>query len=361
MCSLSSVSSCVFAIFVTALAPAQTRHVVAPTGYGATVGEGRVTAAFESGYQREATLYDRSVLGFGPATILELAWRRASGVDPIAGHTASVVARLAHSSQEPETMTYRFSRLLGSAPRVVFSGNLSLPAAAPGPGPHAFAAVLPLAAPFTFDPALGNLVVDLEVQNPLPAGWPRDARDVVTGTAGSFRQIAAPCTNSMGFPMTQRPTALDNCAPGRLMQIWAAGTLPTSASVVHWIGIALAQPFELTSIGAPGCTFAVEPFAVMPPVAVFPATTSFGYAWAEHRIPALPGLAGARLATQWAEFDAPPGNTLGVVFSDAIEVTLGSAATAGYSTKTMATTLQGSDIGRQLPGDRGAITRFGLR
>jgi hypothetical protein len=344
-------------------AAAQGREVVAPAGHGyeQLAGEGRTANAFAGGHHRELSLYDRSQLGFGAATIHALAWRRALGSDPAPGHSAQLVVRLATTAERPEAMSYRFAEVLGPAPVTVFSGGITLPPAGPAAAVQPFLISVPLSQPFAFDPALGNLAVDLEVQNPILAGWPRDARDRSSGSPGSFRTIAAPCRNSAGFAMTQRPTALDNCAPGRVMQIWVAGTRFDSPSVVHWIGAPRAQPVDLGPIGAPGCSFAVEPWAVLPALPVFPATNSFGYAWAEHRLPAQPALAGAELATQWLELDAPPGNSLGLILSDAILITLGQAGAPSFAVKTLHTGLAGSPVGQQLAGDRGAITRFGLR
>lgn len=340
------------------------QQVVAPSGFGYRVGpgEGRIGTAFSSGYQRELTLFDRQHLGFGAAVIEELAWRHASTAgQPSPGHTAQVVVRIAQTAHEPESMGYRFSAVLGASPVEVFRGPVVLPPVTANGTLRPFDVVLPLSTPFAFDPALGNLAIDVEVVSPFQAGWPRDARDVRTRTAGAFRTIAQPCVNSAGFPMTQRVTATDNCVPGGIVQTFVAGTIYTAPSVVTWVGSASPAPFDLTPIGAPGCTFAVEPWAVLPAVPVFPATTSFGYAWAEHPIPNLPQLSGAVFASQWFELDAPPGNTLGVVLSDAIEITIGVPGAADYATKTLVTSLQGSDVGQQPPGDRGAITRFGLR
>jgi hypothetical protein len=340
------------------------QQVVAPAGYGyaSGSGEGRIGTAFAAGYQRELTLFDRQHLGFGAAVIEEIAWRHAATAgQPSPGHTAQVVIRIAQTFEEPERMGYRFSAVLGPSPVEVFRGPVQLPPVNTNGSVRPFDVVVPLATPFAFDPARGNLAVDVEVQSPFVAGWPRDARDVRTRSVGSFRTIAAPCLNSAGFPMTQRVTAVDNCVPGGVVQTFVAGTIYTAPSVVTWVGIASPSPLDLTAIGAPGCTFAVEPWAVLPAVPVFPATTSFGYAWAEHSIPNLPQLAGASFASQWFELDAPPGNSLGVVLSDAIEITLGAAGASDYATKSLVTSLQGSDTGQQPPGDRGAITRFGLR
>ncbi len=349
--------------FVATSCPAQ-QQVVAPAGlgYASAPGEGRIGTAFSAGYQRELTLFDRQHLGFGTAVIEEIAWRHAATAgQPSPGHTAQVVVRIAQTPEEPERMGYRFSGVMGPNPVEVYRGPVVLPPVTANGAVRPFDVVIPLTTPFAFDPQRGNLAVDVEVQNPFSAGWPRDARDVRTRTNGSFQVIAAPCPNSAGFPMTQRVTAVDNCVPGGVVQTFVAGTIYTAPSVVTWVGIASPSPLDLTPIGAPGCTFAVEPWAVLPAVPVFPATTSFGYAWAEYPIPNQPQLAGASFASQWFELDAPPNNTLGVVLSDAIEITLGVAGASDYATKTLVTSLQGSDTGQQPPGDRGVITRFGLR
>jgi hypothetical protein len=350
-------------VLASLLAPvaAQSGTFVAPSGHGyeRIAGEGSDPDPFGAGPSRTAQLFARSRLGFASGTIVELAWRRDAGGTGYAGGTARLVVRLAHSDAEPDTMPYRFSRLPNGPATEVFRGDLVLPAAPAGPAPHGFAAAVPLATPFAFASSGGDLLVEIVADNLLPSAWGRDARSVQSGVPGTFRALAPPCPNSTGFALTSRPTNLSNCAPGRNMEIWAAGTLRTSSTVLHFLGPALPRPLDLTAIGAPGCVLGVDPLVVMPPVAVVPATFEFGYAYVEHRLPAALGLVGARLAWQWAELDLPA-NALGAVFSDTVEVTLGTPPSS-HGTQTLRTGLAGSDHGTQRDAEHGAITRFTVR
>jgi hypothetical protein len=80
---------------------------------------------------------------------------------------------------------------------------------------------------------------------------------------------------------------------------------------------ALALPFELTPLGAPGCRVLASFDATLPA-----ATGGTGTASLTLPVPAQPSLLGQVLYLQWAAVDAARTNRLGLAFSDGLEAAI---------------------------------------
>jgi hypothetical protein len=80
----------------------------------------------------------------------------------------------------PDALQPVFALNVGSDNTMVFNGSLPLSSASSGPGPRAFDITVPFATPFFFNPALGNLLLDVRVFQGNPfAGVVFDASSVV--------------------------------------------------------------------------------------------------------------------------------------------------------------------------------------
>ncbi|HWC00639.1 MAG TPA: hypothetical protein VG672_28225 [Bryobacteraceae bacterium] len=109
--------------------------------------------------------------GTGPITIHRIAFRP-TGVDG-SGHGAGqaftaiipqIEIRLATTHAAPDALSTTFADNLGRDSKLVFSGSLTLSSANAGPtnGPKQFDVIIPLARPFHYNPANGNLLLDVK-------------------------------------------------------------------------------------------------------------------------------------------------------------------------------------------------------
>jgi hypothetical protein len=75
---------------------------------------------------------------------------------------ASIQVNLSTTTREPDDLSATFASNVGFDDTVVFTGSLSLSSQFTGPvnGPKAFDMVIPLIAPFLYNPAAGNLLVE---------------------------------------------------------------------------------------------------------------------------------------------------------------------------------------------------------
>ena len=140
---------------------------------GTTEGDAREFCnRFPPGGARSQDLYpssDFSALAGGPYTIVSLAYRPDITVDRPRSWEFDLELRLSTTQATPGAMSSTFSRNAGLDETVVYSGLVEFSTDGIPPGmdqPHTFDYVIELESPFTYDPRMGNLLVDLFFRPP---------------------------------------------------------------------------------------------------------------------------------------------------------------------------------------------------
>lgn len=150
-------------------APALADTIIAPGGSGTAQGVAPLRF-FGSGGSNTQMIYDASFFG-GPVSLSALSFRAYPGAGPSGFFTNSITisdisVRLTTttlsaneaSGLQPGT---NFAANLGTDFSTVYSGALTLTTAATGTGPQPFDYTINFATPFIFDPANGNLLLDV--------------------------------------------------------------------------------------------------------------------------------------------------------------------------------------------------------
>src|SRR5581483_3413809 len=100
----------------------------------------------------------------GPATITALRFRRDASQASFSTSGISAQIDLAYAATSPSTISATFANNIGSGDVTVFNGTLSLSSSGTG-SPNPFDIVINLTTPFTYNPAQGNLLLDVRVFN----------------------------------------------------------------------------------------------------------------------------------------------------------------------------------------------------
>jgi hypothetical protein len=145
---------------------------------------------YYSGTLREAQLRLQAVYGAanfpaGNLTITELRFRRDIGEPPFLNASANVTVKLSTTSRGSGNLSAAFAENSGADETTVFSGvwNYSSPTTVAPGTVRPFEIVLPLSAPFTYNPSAGNLLFDIRVAGGTGGGW-------TDGASGSGSQVA---------------------------------------------------------------------------------------------------------------------------------------------------------------------------
>jgi len=102
----------------------------------------------------------------GPVLITELIFRPDGGLGrPFNQTLTDVQINLSTTSVEPDNLSATFADNVGTDDTIVFDGALSLSSADSGSGPRDFDIVIVLETPFLYDPAAGNLLLDVRNYN----------------------------------------------------------------------------------------------------------------------------------------------------------------------------------------------------
>lgn len=217
-----------------------------------------------------------------------------------------------------------FAGNVSSAPQVVFTGTVALPAQVQGlAGPMPWNVVVPLAVPFAFTSAQGNLLIDVVANNAAhgqPSYW-LDAAEA-GGAATSFGRAG----DNPSFDHLNLLAATGNdliptlIAPGGAVDYVSTLSF-TNPPGVLMLGLdAFAQPVDLAPFGAPTHLLYVDPLAYV----AHSWTQSFigWFSTAQLQIPNNPQFVGTRVYAQSALFD-PQANAAGVLLSNALETLVG--------------------------------------
>jgi PEP-CTERM motif len=142
---------------------AQAHAVVVPNDLTSVEGNSGVGGGLNTRYQQVYAASDFT----GAIFISEIAFRPTEGSLPLAPMTITGVRfDLSTTSASPDNLSTTFAANVGADNTTVFSGNWTRSSASTGPagGPLDFDIILTLTTPFLYDPALGNLLLD--VRNP---------------------------------------------------------------------------------------------------------------------------------------------------------------------------------------------------
>jgi hypothetical protein len=145
--------------------------IVSPSAQTSVEGNGNNAFPFNIGEltelsQRYEQVYSATQFGSGPLLITGLAFRPDATFGAAFSTTLSNVSIfLMTTTNAPDALSPTFANNEGADKTLVHSGPLSLSSADTGPagGPRAFDIVINLTTPFVYNPASGNLL--LEVQN----------------------------------------------------------------------------------------------------------------------------------------------------------------------------------------------------
>ena len=197
--------------------------------------------------------------------------------------------------------------------------------------------MLPLAVPFPYDPAQGDLVVEILAMgvgqpNVSSAGMHRGDRQRLyatgwagtppaSGSTGAAAAKMSACINTAGTTTFGRacassagPLALSYSGTSQLGQVlnvdMANGRPSFPAFAITGTTIAPPFPIDLAGLGAPGCFLHTDQLVVLAT-----ATSGTGTATIPLPIPNNPTLMGLMLFNQYGHLD-PLANTLGFAFSN---------------------------------------------
>ena len=173
--------------------------LVVPVGLGSREGTGASGILDETA--REQTVYAATNFPAGTISITALRFRP-NVTDYLPGEAFSstplyLAISLSTTTRKPGGLSTVFSANVGSDMATVLNGAVTVSSAFTGPatGPKAFDITIPLSHPFTYNPALGNLLVDIQNFSGESA-TPIDAENSTTG--GASRVVSSSPLSTTG-------------------------------------------------------------------------------------------------------------------------------------------------------------------
>ncbi len=125
----------------------------------------------------------------GPHQITEIAFRPDAALGlAFFSNITSVQFNLSTTSIQPDNLSATFANNVGLDDTVVRSGSIIFDSAFTGPvnGPKDFDIIVPFTTPFVYDPALGNLLLDIRI---FDGGVVRSMDAVFSSTDGGSRAL----------------------------------------------------------------------------------------------------------------------------------------------------------------------------
>ena len=300
---------------------------VAPSSYATTLGNGALLDLFDSwqpGYpMRVQYLWNTSSLGVSTAAIQGLGFRRPG---PGLGNacpqaTVAMTVQMSVGPNDGDAVDATFDNNHGANRVTVFSGQVNLPAAPPGPALPPFNAAVTFTQPYFFSSAMGSaLVVDFRITgyNATPNDW-WIVDGVVRDHGDRFDNLYQPnclfsnqsASNGIGWYGQYYPGGYWACGYSGLPVGRAGlGFIGFQGVGGNWFGLPL--PFDLGPIGAPGCAIATDMLLTQPLVVdqngdawwspiQFPADPSLAFGqFFDHALFVDPGANAAGIATTWS-------------------------------------------------------------
>lgn len=275
---------------------------------------------------RSQLLFDAAAVATAPSVLTGVRFR----VDRGRGDTVPVVwtnvtILASHSTVPLAAMQTTFAGNQTEAPITVFQGAVTVPAVtATNGGPQPWNVLVPFTTPFAYDPAQGNLLLEIVNADPpssTMAGW-LDAAQPGGGATRFGRAGDHPAFDTMTLRTT---TALGDdplrYAPGNTLQFVVTRAFTAAPGFLLASTTPLPAAVDLTPLGATGSSLYVAPEAIVPLGAWAPSL--FGIETSlQLVVPNQPALLGVVVQAQALVVD-PTANALGVLTSDAVEVRIG--------------------------------------
>jgi len=261
-------------------------------------------------------VYD-SMLFAGPVTISEIQFRLDGGA--VAANKIVDCEILMSTLPSPLTgLSATFAQNRGFDEQTVLPRQLvTLPAQTAGAVPNGYLQSIPLTTPFSFDPSLGGLVIEIVVHGQPPGPYSLDATYVCNSPMIPIGPMSCPQSNGVPLGVESATTqvlwgrpwvarVLD-AIPGNVV-VLALGTQESGT----WAGMTLPQ--DLGVVGASGCFVSIDAAVAYYGVSLPDGSQTFPFS-----IPNNPAVLGEWLRFQAATFDAAA-NGLGLVTSQAQKV-----------------------------------------
>ena len=325
----SSILLAASATLLASSAFAQTNRVI-PTVCTTTEGNDLGSYPFGRATCRSQQIWEGTSLGTATALINAMAYRadNDNSIGSSVTSFSSVQVSVSTTTVSPAAMSTTFASNITGTPTVVFNGPLSLPAyTSTERGVAPFAAQLPFSTPVVFLVPGNHLLVDTTTSgaNPTSPSWVMDSmlpggvvRGIgLTGTTSGFDNLQL--LVSANGPLSQG--RFEALIPGGSIILFAQANRVFTGGMMFG-ATTLATPFDLGTLGAPGNFVYIQPAVTIPFV-----MTSGGIAIRASfplTVPAVPGYVGSSVYAQAYVADAPA-NTLGIVTTRAVEMTIGQA------------------------------------
>ena len=164
--AISSLAAVLCAVLVCS-APARAELVTTPSGVGASgntqMGEFQVADSSPNG-KRFQTLYAANLFQSvaGPLSISGFAYRTASGQGAFSQSIPNLVITLSTTSTPDDGLSNVFASNIGLDATIVYAAPIVLSSAGAGNGSSLFDIVFNFTTPFFYNPAQGNLLVDMQ-------------------------------------------------------------------------------------------------------------------------------------------------------------------------------------------------------
>lgn len=345
-------ASFVLAAAIAFAAPA-VAQVVHPNAY-ASLNSGS-NNAWPFGYTNRAgdyqQSYDRSQFP-GPIAIAQIAFRYATETVR-SGGTVDCKIWLSYTAGAYNALSSTFANNIGASPTVVFDGFATVPPFQGDPAdPNPFTFFIPFTTPFPYDPALGDLLMTVEMRQAGSSSWGAFERASGAGSsrvysnsgttggvsgsvdslglvtlfdgpqcAGRFVSRGTGCDDSTSTALVLRASGCPDRGTvfGLTVETGASNTAPVflmmGLSDQNWLGIQL--PLDLGLFGARSCSLYVSQEALLGPIG-----NPGGGAGLQVTIPSDPLLTRGTSYWQGLILD-PAANALGLVTTNQLAVTIG--------------------------------------
>ena len=181
------------------LSPAVAQTVVTPNAAATREGNSNNGFPFSAGSNRYQQIYAASEFSqvTAPVKVTQIAFRPDAGSSAFTTNFANVQFDLSTSQSLPTALNGSFAANVGPDDTIVRSGALTLSSSATGPasGPKGFDIIVTLTTPFLYNPANGNLLLDIRKFSAENTGQQFDTED---GSGVSSRNTSTNVNGDFG-------------------------------------------------------------------------------------------------------------------------------------------------------------------
>ena len=305
---------------VPAVASAQQARVV-PPGFADIEGNLLSNSLFGRAQSGVQFLCDPNVVAGAPGLIFDVSFRVEADANTYPAYTKQYKLTAAQTPIAAVAMTRDpVANHAGATPTIVFQMPLNLPASVPATVlPKPFAITLPFNAPFTYDPALGGLLLTATTDDAITQQGPYrlDAASTRNDRAGGIVASLAPGCNAAGAAVSLAVDATLLHFGGTLTAT-ITGNSPGAFPLAAFLLGATRQNVDLTPLGMTGCTLDTD---ILAAISVLEAGGV--YAPVSLPIPSDPLLEGVPFFAQALGVTATPGTLAGSVTSNLVGLRIG--------------------------------------